>query len=356
MKAIQSQQNKTFFLIMLAGVLIVSFFVLKPYLALTALAFFVAAIFRPVYNKLLKISKSESIASLTTILVIFLCILVPIAFITLLTYNQVLEFNRDIQKFLATSNLNSFADIDVHQLLDNVNSRIREVPGLEDNQITVKQVTNFVGDTLGEALNFLADRALTLGSSTISIITNTIVFVFLLGVFLTSQEKIGHFIQKISPLDNELDQMYLRKVTDMGVAMIKGTFIIAIFQGIASGLVLYLMGVDYAIFWTLVCIFVGIVPLGSGVVTVPIGLILVLTGNYFKGLIIILNYVLIVSNIDNFLRPRLVPKDSGLHPALTLLGVLGGISLFGPLGFIFGPIVMIFLTTTLDVYVRYYKQ
>lgn len=64
---------------------------------------------------------------------------------------------------------------------------------------------------------------------------------------------------------------------------------------------------------------------------------------------------LFISNVDNVMRIKLVPNNAKLHPLLVLISVLGGIQFFGPLGFLFGPILMITFVTTLEIYLKYYR-
>jgi predicted PurR-regulated permease PerM len=96
----------------------------------------------------------------------------------------------------------------------------------------------------------------------------------------------------------------------------------------------------------------SIIPLGGGIVTVPIGLILALTGNFWGGIFVLASHFLIVTNIDNLLRPILVPKEARLNSALTMLSVFSGIALFGFLGIVIGPVLMILIVTTINVYLQ----
>jgi predicted PurR-regulated permease PerM len=98
------------------------------------------------------------------------------------------------------------------------------------------------------------------------------------------------------------------------------------------------------------------VPIGAGIVAIPLGIIELITGNVGGGIFILLAFILVINNIDNILRPRLVGKDAHLHPALTLVGILGGLELFGFFGILVGPIVLILLVTSLEVYIKYYSN
>jgi predicted PurR-regulated permease PerM len=85
-------------------------------------------------------------------------------------------------------------------------------------------------------------------------------------------------------------------------------------------------------------------------------LILLVTGQPINGVIILLAHFLVVTNIDNFLRPMVVPEEAYLSPSLTLISAFAGVSYFGFLGVIYGPIVMIFITTTVDMYIEQRKK
>jgi predicted PurR-regulated permease PerM len=81
----------------------------------------------------------------------------------------------------------------------------------------------------------------------------------------------------------------------------------------------------------------------------------VVYGNIIGGAFVVLWHLVVVTNLDNFLRPILVPRDARLNPALMLLAVFAGIAMFGPWGIVIGPVLMIVIVTTIDVYLAVYK-
>ena len=100
----------------------------------------------------------------------------------------------------------------------------------------------------------------------------------------------------------------------------------------------------------------SIIPLGGGVVAIPIGIIMMLSGNLIGGAFVILGHIFIVTNVDNLLRPKLAPEEARLDSALIILSVFAGISLIGFLGIIVGPVLMIIIVTTIKVYLEVYKK
>jgi hypothetical protein len=107
-------------------------------------------------------------------------------------------------------------------------------------------------------------------------------------------------------------------------------------------------------FLTLMSMFLSLVPLiGVSLVAWPVGIILILSGSVFRGVFIIAAFLIFVAQIDTFLRPRLVPKGAQLNPALVIISVLGGLGVLGIIGALYGPVVMILLVTSIDVYSKY---
>ena len=97
------------------------------------------------------------------------------------------------------------------------------------------------------------------------------------------------------------------------------------------------------------------IPLGSGIITIPFGIGMMLFGNVFGGIFVIAFHIIVVTNIDNFLRPILVPREARLDSALMLLSVFAGIAMFGAFGIVIGPVLMIVIVTTISVYLAVYK-
>jgi len=140
----------------------------------------------------------------------------------------------------------------------------------------------------------------------------------------------------------------------MITAMFKDTFVIAIAQGAAMGLVFWVAGVPYVMFLTIVSMFLSLVPfIGISLIAWPVGIVLLLMGNTWQGFLVLVAFLLIVSNIDAALRPVLVPKGVYLNPALIILSVFGGLGVMGLIGAQYGPVVMILLVTSIEVYTKF---
>jgi predicted PurR-regulated permease PerM len=177
-----------------------------------------------------------------------------------------------------------------------------------------------------------------------------------MGAVFTRYHAMSVYLHKLSPLNDELDRHYVNRIKSMTISMVRGTLVISLVQGTLTALFLSIAGVHYAAFFGLMATVASIIPLGSGVIALPIGILLIASGNVWQGILQIAGNLLVVTNVDNFLRPRLVSKEAALHPALVLLGLFAGLWHFGFLGAIYGPVIMIFIVTTIEIYQKRFSE
>ncbi len=367
-------KNSFFFFSILVAAAFLAFKVISPYLSVIVVSFITVIIFDPFYKRFLKLFKNnKGFATTATITVVLLTFIIPLAFIINLTFLQVRTVYNDLKDITGETegtasyetivkNINKIADDLPYVEYDEIYTKdglevkyyIENYPSVS-YMLTKEKAKNTVSSAISPISKYVLDRALDFGSIFSDFIPQLVVYLFLISALFPSYKHFYQFVKKLSPFDDEIDEMYLNKIVHMSNSMVKGSFIIAFVQGALSGILLWLLGVKYSFFLSILMIFLSIIPLGAGIVNIPIGIILFLLGNYWQGVLILVNHFLVITNIDNILRPKLVSKDVHLPPVLTLIAVLGGIKYFGFMGFIYGPVIMIFLVTTLDIYLKNYK-
>lgn len=326
-----------------------------PYVGTILFAALVAFLFNPVYKYLLQKTHRNGIALLGTFAAAFASVLIPLAFIVTVTIAQTSAIISDISsgtQFLTSTEAQELADRSVER----VNGLIRAIPGGEKVQINQTEIETSLKSMVLSGLNILLDVIKNVGSAFFGFISAFILALFLIVGMLTHQEKILATIRRISPYDEQMSDHYLNRVAIMTKAMVKGQFIIATIQGFASAASLWIVGIDYFWFFAMFLSFMSFIPLGAGIITIPIGIVMILLGNVWQGIFLILYHMIVVSSIDNFLRPHLVPKEAALNTALMLLAVFAGMAFFGAAGVIIGPVIMILITTTISVYGEYNKR
>jgi predicted PurR-regulated permease PerM len=162
------------------------------------------------------------------------------------------------------------------------------------------------------------------------------------------------WIQRFSPFPNEVDLLFVGRIRSMVMAMFLSIFVIALAQALVMGIFFWIAGVTPIVLWIFLSFLSGTLPFGNFIIAVPVGIYLIANGNLAGGWILILGYILIVSNMDTIMRPKLIPQNSSLVYVLALLASLGGLALFGYLGVIYGPVIMAVFVTAIDVYLKYY--
>jgi predicted PurR-regulated permease PerM len=344
-------QNQAFFYLVLLFAAYIAYVLLKPYLGVVVFAFVTVVMFKPIYDLFFRWLKGrQGVVTTLTIITILIVLLVPVLAIANVTIQQTFQFSKDISSLVAGENV-SFTSV-----INQINRLLKDIPYASDYQLTEAEIIETAQGVVKPVGTFMANQAVSLGSSSAEWLVRFILFLALLGVIFPAYPKLVQLVKDLSPLDDELDQKYVDRVTAMTRSMVKGIFVIAVVQGLAAGLFLWIAGVKYVFFWTVLAIFFSILPLGANAIVIPIGIVLLVIGDIWQGVLVILGSVLIVSNIDNLLRPRLVAKEAELNSALVLLSAFGGLKLFGFLGVIYGPVIMIFLITTVEIYLEHYRQ
>jgi len=321
---------------------------MKSFIAVVVVAFLAALFFKRPFEYFKRIFKGKTkLASSLTVVIVFFVVLIPLILIASLTVNQVLQFNKDI---------GGGEKVNITSVVEKSNEVLSSLPGV-DYRLTEVGVEDWIQQGAKAVGTFFLERLPDISSGAFQLFTFIIVFIIVLFSLLPIQDKFIKFLKDISPLDDRIDSIYITRVVAMSKSMVRGTFLIAIVQGVVSGIFLAVVGVDYVLFLTILMIFLGVIPMiGSGFVMIPIGIVMLFTGNIWQGILLIVANVLVVGNIDNFMRPKLVSKEAELHPALIILGVIGGLQYFGILGFIYGPVIMILLVTTIEIYTKHIRN
>lgn len=333
-----------------ASVVLVAF--LLPYLGVILLAALIVFIFNPVYKAVLAKTKRSSVAILATLTTAFLAVILPITFVLVVTVGQV---NSLVNK-ISSGELN-VGPAQVQEVIDRgvdrVNDLATAVPGGSKVSVSKDDISNAFRSTLSKLLGGMVTIIKSAGTAFFGFISTSILFLFVVIGMLKHQDKFIRFIKNLSIFDDSINDLYLAKAAAMTKAMVKGQFIIAAIQGTLSAFSLWIVGIDFFWVFLTILIFLSFIPLGAGIVTIPIGIIMMLTGHIPQGIFIIAFHLLVVTNVDNVLRPKLVPKSAQLNSALLLLAVFSGIKLFGAPGVIFGPVLMILLVTTFEIFAKY---
>jgi predicted PurR-regulated permease PerM len=324
---------------------------LRGYFMLIVVAAIAAYLFTPLFNWLNN-RFSKGLSATLTLLAAFAAVIIPLSLLVLLAVVQIGHMIKSVAEWIGSTDVGTLGD----RALRVVNDFLSRLPFAENVHVTADSVRGWIASLaqhVGQwALGFLQTAA----GSVFGGVTAAILFLYVFVSLLLNREKVRTLISQLNPLGEEATDLYLAKMGAMVRATVRGQFVIALCQGVAGAASIYIAGFHRGFFiFAILLTALSIIPLGGGIVTIPFGIGMMFFGNIFGGIFIIVWHLLVVTNIDNFMRPFLVPREARLDPALMLLAVFAGITMFGPWGIIVGPVVMIVIVTTISVYLAVYK-
>jgi predicted PurR-regulated permease PerM len=208
-----------------------------------------------------------------------------------------------------------------------------------------------IAERFGTVLNVIVSSIGSLLGSFASLILN--LFLMLLFYYYLVRDGDGMVIRlkNLSPLSDIREDEVLFRIGRAITATVRGSLVLALLQGLVSGLGYIIFGLPSPALWGSVVVFASFIPtVGTALVQVPAILYFILTGHMLQAIGLAIWAALTVGMLDNILGPKLVAQGLRMHPLLTLLAILGGINFFGPLGILLGPITVALLYALLDIY------
>ena len=324
-----------FFIALLVVTLFFVWSILAPYMSALVLAGTLAFLFRPFYERLVRVFRYQSAAALVTVAIVTLIVFVPIGFLgvrifedmtglyTTLASHGGFDFGTALTKFLQTH----FAELHIPDISLTFNDYARQ--GL-----------TWLIQNLGTFFSGVAQLFFT-------------AFLSLLGLFyfLKDGGSLKTWVRNTVPLAPEYVDDITREMEAVGSSVIRGTLMVAILQGIVMGLGFFIFNIPDPTFWGAIVVPASIIPIvGTWLVAIPAIAYLFFTGQAVSGICLLIWSLILVNLLYNVVSPQLMHRGVHIHPYLILLGVLGGISVFGPIGFLMGPLVIALLFSLLKIY------
>lgn len=323
---------------------------LRRYFMLMVIAAIVAYLFTPLYNRM-RAKLNGGLATTLTVLAALATVVIPISLLITLATFQISHMLTGVTEWAKTADLNNLGD----RAITVINQLLAKLP-FQTPQISAESLRENLGKVAQAVGEWLLRGLSGAAGGVIGFITSTIIFLYVLISLLVNQKQVLTLIRHLNPLGDEVTDLYLTKMGAMVKGTVKGQFIIALIQGTLGAISIYVAGFHDGFFiFVIFLTALSVIPLGSGIVTIPFGIGMMFFGNVAGGLFVVLFHILGITNVDNFLRPILVPKEARLDPALMLLSVFSGIAMFGFFGIVLGPVLMILIVTTISVYLAVYK-
>ena len=219
------------------------------------------------------------------------------------------------------------------------------------------QLLEKTGEITGMVGNFLFKSLSATTRGTVAFFLHLFVMLYAMFFFLMDGPTLIRRIRSYIPLREEDKDRMEERFMSVTRATIKGTFAIGAIQGALGGIGLAVAGIEGSIFWGAIMAVLSVIPgVGAAIVWAPAVIYLLAKGQILTGLLLLAWCAGVVGTVDNVLRPRLVGKDAKMPDLLILLSTLGGIVMFGAVGFIIGPIVAALFITIWDIYGAAFKD
>ncbi len=327
-----------FFWVVFAVVGLLSFSVMSPYLSAIFLASVLTVLFAPVHRWFRKeLNGSKNLSAFLTVLLMLCLILVPLIFFGILMFQEVLTNYRLLTETGGTS-------IRIDHMTDVVQRYVgKYVPGF--------QIHTTVSAYIETILRFIASNLNTFFSGIVSFLIDIFIIVGTMFFLYRDGEKLHSFAVRWSPLADAHDESIIMKLQSAVGYVVSGALFVSAIQGFTVGVGFWLFGVSNPVLWGMVSVIAALIPVvGTAIITVPAGIILLMNHDIVSGVGILIWGSILVGLVDNLIRPYLIRRGVDIHPFVILLSVLGGLAYFGPIGFLAGPIVLAFFFTLLEIY------
>src|SRR3989339_890576 len=280
--------------VIVLGLLVLSFLLIKPILISIIVALILAFVFSPVYEWLYKVTKLKNISAFLICILLISLIVLPFWFLAPIFIDQ------SVKVYLASQQMDFIAPLK------------KIFPSLFASDQFSEEIGSIIKSFVSRMANYLTNFFSQLIIDFPTLFLQFVVVIFSFFFILRDKEELADYIKSLLPFSKDVETKLFKYSKDITSSVLYGQVIIGFLQGIFVGIGLFIFQVPNALFLTL--------------------------------------FGLIASTIDNFLRPMIVSKKTHLHSSIVLIGMVGGAFLFGILGFILGPLILSYLLIILEIY------
>ena len=317
-------------------------YLLKPFIRPVLGSLVLAYVCYPLYKKLRAKVKWDWLAALLVSLFLVLLFALPVIIIANTVTGEVTVNYITLKQILATGRIMDEPCVDG-------GFGCRFVSWAE-GLLADPQIKFYLTDLVSRSTDYMLKKAGEFVLQIPMIILNFFIMLFVLFYLLKEGDTIAYRLKRILPLREDQRENIFNRINDVTFAVIYGQLLVSAIQAALGGLFLWVFGVPSPLLWTMVMFFTALVPfLGTPIVWVPAMLVKFAQGEVFNALGLLFTG-LFISVIDNVIRPKIVSSRASIHPIFVLLGVLGGISLFGFFGIIIGPVLLSVFMAFVEIY------
>jgi predicted PurR-regulated permease PerM len=338
----ETRFRQAFLLLLVIAISAAFIAMIRAFLLTILLAAIFAGLSYPVYRWLLgRLRGQAALAAIATLLLLLVVVIAPLLAVLGAAANEAVRVTEGIGPRL-------------QQLVDQpgeLDRQLRALPGYDRIEPYRAQILTKAGELVGSTSAFLFAALSATTRATAVFVFQFLVMLYTMFFFLIGGPGLLRTVLAYLPLTEAEEQHMLGQFVSVTRATLKGTILIGAAQGVLGGLAFWAAGIDGPIFWGTMMTVLSIIPgIGGALIWVPAAIYLVITGEIWRGIALALFCALVVGSVDNLLRPLLVGKDIKMHELLIFFSTLGGLMLFGAMGFIVGPILAALFVTVWEMF------
>lgn len=344
-------------MIVMILVIYMTFLLFQPYFNIILLSLVIVQIFFPFYRFIYRVTKSKGFSTFLSVIISLILIIIPILLLTIFILGEARNLTQGSDILASIKGL----EVSINETIFRINEFISRYNS--DFQISYLNSQNVLVEFAQSAKDQVLPLAQQILALSGTLLFNLFLMILCLIYFFPIYEKMPTLFAKISPLDKKIGVLLFEKFRDTIKGVVKGTFFVAIVQATAVLIPLLALNIPAPILLWIIMIILSVLPIGSGLVWFPIGLAMIIdglrtgnTGQIIIAIALIIYSAIIINVIDTTLRPKIMKDTVNIHPLLTIFSVLGGLALFGVMGILYGPIIVVMFISIAEIYNKHYLQ
>lgn len=327
--------------------------IFKLFLTPILWAVILALVFYPIYVPVLRLFRGrKNLASAVVTFLVVVLTVGPMVFFSGTLVKEILEFYQDVGTWIAERKYEvlwgRILDSPLRVLWDKVAEKtasleIQLVPLLGKAAQGISRA--IVGQIQEGTKNFLF------------FVINYLLTIVILFFFLRDGKSLGQGLKALFPMARENKEIVFQRLAVTVSAVVRGLVVTGGVQALLAGTAFWILGVPFPIFLSLLIAFLALVPIGGAVVVwLPSAVYLFFAGSWIKALILFLWGVLVISTVDNFLKPHLIGEKTKLPTLFLFLAIFGGLAFYGLIGVFLGPVMLALFFTLIEIYRKEYPE
>lgn len=331
------------------GIIIGGIFVylISPLFYIFCWAFILAFFIYPVYKFVnSKFKNHKRLSAIFVITIFSLVVIIPLSIVILNLYSQILTFLKILEQFTQK---------DLTELIGN----LKQYPRI---YALVCKITEHLQPYLPQIQEKFSQLVSDLIQSGFKVFKNFVKFVFSFGFqlaftlitlyyFLIDGEKFLEEIFFLIPGEKEEKEKIFQKVSLILKGVLYGNILTGILQGFLAFFIYFILGIPQCLFWAFTTVIASFIPIfGTSLIWGPLVIYLLIIGSYTKSLILLIYSVLVISQVDNLLKPIFIGEKTKIHNLLIFFSVLGGLAKFGAIGLFLGPVILGLVLSLIEIY------